>query len=149
MFAHQAELLRRTLGGDVVAIEHVGSTAVQGLVAKPIIDVAVLVRPDADIGTAVRSITDVGYEFRGDKGAAVACCSSSNTCHADGWFTSISWLRATTSGSATWRCGTACAPTPRLEGLLGRKRELSRLFPADRGAYTAGKAVVIARLPDE
>ena len=29
------------------------------------------------------------------------------------------------------------------------KRELSRLFPADRGTYTAGKAVVIARLLDE
>lgn len=46
VFDHQAELLRRTLTGDVVAIEHVGSTAVPGLVAKPIIDVAVLVRPD-------------------------------------------------------------------------------------------------------
>ena len=52
----------------VEAVEHIGSTAVPGLVAKPILDVAVVVA-NAD---AVRSVTEklsaAGYLDRGDKG---------------------------------------------------------------------------------
>jgi GrpB-like predicted nucleotidyltransferase (UPF0157 family) len=39
-FAAMAGALRMALGGSVGEIEHIGSTAVPGLVAKPVIDVA-------------------------------------------------------------------------------------------------------------
>jgi GrpB-like predicted nucleotidyltransferase (UPF0157 family) len=56
------------LGDLAVAIEHVGSTAVPGLVAKPILDLAVGLAPGADPDHAITAIERLGYVFRGDKG---------------------------------------------------------------------------------
>lgn len=44
----------------VVAIEHVGSTAVPGLAAKPVIDVDVVVEP-ADVERAVAALGRIGF----------------------------------------------------------------------------------------
>ncbi|EMR06371.1 dephospho-CoA kinase/protein folding accessory domain-containing protein [Bhargavaea cecembensis DSE10] len=40
-FREEAELLRKLLGPKVVAVEHIGSTAVPGLKAKPLVDLLV------------------------------------------------------------------------------------------------------------
>jgi GrpB-like predicted nucleotidyltransferase (UPF0157 family) len=53
--------LRRALGEDAVAIEHVGSTAVPGLPAKPVIDIAIAVR-SLSAGVVV-AIEWLGYEY--------------------------------------------------------------------------------------
>jgi GrpB-like predicted nucleotidyltransferase (UPF0157 family) len=58
--------------GDVtegrVAVEHVGSTAVPGLAAKPVIDIVVGVR-DLDVGErCVGPLEAIGYEYRGEAG---------------------------------------------------------------------------------
>jgi GrpB-like predicted nucleotidyltransferase (UPF0157 family) len=57
--------------GDVavVAIEHIGSTSVPGLAAKPVIDVDVVVdRPDLML--AIDALERIGYRHRGDLGIA-------------------------------------------------------------------------------
>jgi len=63
-----AATLRTVLGEHVTAIEHVGSTAVPGLAAKPIIDLAVRLAPGTPAGLVIDLLTDAGYQFRGDKG---------------------------------------------------------------------------------
>jgi GrpB-like predicted nucleotidyltransferase (UPF0157 family) len=52
------------------SIEHVGSTAVPGLAAKPIIDIDVLLRSSTDFPVVVRKLTELGYEHRGDLGVS-------------------------------------------------------------------------------
>jgi GrpB-like predicted nucleotidyltransferase (UPF0157 family) len=56
------------LGELAVTIEHVGSTAVPGLAAKPIIDMDVVVRWATDIPTAIERLASLGYTHRGDLG---------------------------------------------------------------------------------
>ncbi|NHN41895.1 GrpB family protein [Halorubellus sp. JP-L1] len=66
-FEREAARLEAALGEDAVAVEHVGSTAVQGLPAKPILDVAVGV-PDLAVARRHRergTLRDLGYAFRG------------------------------------------------------------------------------------
>ena len=53
-----------------IAIEHVGSTAVRGLPAKPIIDIDVLLRSSTDLPIAIGKLADLGYEHRGDLGVS-------------------------------------------------------------------------------
>ncbi|MFT4081090.1 MAG: DUF2332 family protein [Nocardioides sp.] len=48
-------------------VEHVGSTAVPGLAAKPVIDIDVLVGA-ADVPAAVAALVSLGYQHRGDLG---------------------------------------------------------------------------------
>jgi GrpB-like predicted nucleotidyltransferase (UPF0157 family) len=62
-FLAEAHRLRRVLPADVLAIEHVGSTAVPGLAAKPIIDVLLGVRRLAGAGAHVRGLEQLGYTY--------------------------------------------------------------------------------------
>jgi GrpB-like predicted nucleotidyltransferase (UPF0157 family) len=55
------------VGDLVVAIEHIGSTAVPGLAAKPVIDLVVVVERD-DVEGAVKRLTAIGYVHRGNLG---------------------------------------------------------------------------------
>lgn len=48
-------------------IEHVGSTSVPGLAAKPVLDIDVIV-PVEDVPAAVAALVAVGYAHRGDLG---------------------------------------------------------------------------------
>src|SRR5579862_585811 len=55
--------------GDIAdSIEHVGSTAVPGLAAKPIIDIDVVVEADTDVSLAIERLAVLGYQHRGDLG---------------------------------------------------------------------------------
>jgi GrpB-like predicted nucleotidyltransferase (UPF0157 family) len=53
------------LGAEV---EHVGSTAVPGLAAKPIVDIDVVVPSTEDVPTAIERLRGLGYVYQGDKG---------------------------------------------------------------------------------
>ena len=52
---------------QVVAIEHVGSTAVPGLAAKPIIDVDIVVA-GGEVPDAIRAMEDAGFRSLGERG---------------------------------------------------------------------------------
>jgi len=54
----------------VSAIEHVGSTSVPGLAAKPTIDLDVLLASVADFPDTIRRLATLGYEHEGDLGIA-------------------------------------------------------------------------------
>jgi GrpB-like predicted nucleotidyltransferase (UPF0157 family) len=56
------------LGDLAIAIEHIGSTAVHGLAAKPVIDIDVLMRSDADLSLVTSKLALLGYDHRGDLG---------------------------------------------------------------------------------
>ena len=55
------------LGELALAIEHVGSTSVPGLAAKPIIDMDVVVR-GGDVAEGIARLAQLGYRHRGDLG---------------------------------------------------------------------------------
>lgn len=50
-----------------VRLEHVGSTAVPGLAAKPVVDLDAVVAP-ADVGRAIARLASLDYVHRGDQG---------------------------------------------------------------------------------
>lgn len=54
--------------GMPVAIEHVGSTAVPGLAAKPIVDLDVVVPDERQVQAAIDRLTSIGYLHREDLG---------------------------------------------------------------------------------
>jgi GrpB-like predicted nucleotidyltransferase (UPF0157 family) len=50
-----------------ISIEHVGSTSVPGLAAKPVIDIDIVVEP-TDVGAASSVLIELGFEPRGELG---------------------------------------------------------------------------------
>lgn len=51
-----------------LAVEHIGSTSVPGLAAKPIIDISVVVPSAAQVPLAIKRLGTLGYVHRGNLG---------------------------------------------------------------------------------
>lgn len=63
VFAEEAEIIKRALGTSVIAVHHIGSTAVPGLAAKPKIDIIAVVKEAA---AAIPALEKAGYNYRGE-----------------------------------------------------------------------------------
>jgi GrpB-like predicted nucleotidyltransferase (UPF0157 family) len=68
LFEQIAQSVRRAVADLGADVEHVGSTSVPGLAAKPVIDIDVVVRSPDDVPTAVERLQSIGYVYQGDKG---------------------------------------------------------------------------------
>jgi GrpB-like predicted nucleotidyltransferase (UPF0157 family) len=64
LFEREAERIRAALGERVLVLEHVGSTSVPGLVAKPRIDILLVVADPADEAAYVPTLEAAGYALR-------------------------------------------------------------------------------------
>jgi GrpB-like predicted nucleotidyltransferase (UPF0157 family) len=64
MFARESERILAALGAAALRLEHVGSTSVPGLVAKPIIDMLLVVADSADEPSYLPALTAAGYRLR-------------------------------------------------------------------------------------
>ena len=51
-------------------VEHVGSTSVPGLAAKPVVDIDVVVNASDEVPAAIEALRSLGYVYQGDKGIA-------------------------------------------------------------------------------
>lgn len=67
-FETEAAALRRALGTVALEIHHIGSTAVHGLVAKPIIDILVVATGLEPLDARRPSLEREGFRWRGEHG---------------------------------------------------------------------------------
>lgn len=138
--------LTAALGDAAVAIEHVGSTSVPGLAAKPVIDIDVVIRPGAFPDVRLR-LEAAGYRHAGDQGIAgreVFKC-------ADQYRLPKHHLYVCSYDAAElWRHLTfrnALRSRPELTDEYARvKVEGARLFPDRMDAYIAHKGGFIQRV---
>ena len=63
-FTSEAAVIHEALGESVVALEHVGSTSVPGLVAKPVIDLVLCVADSSNEGDYLPRLEARGYRLR-------------------------------------------------------------------------------------
>ncbi len=59
----EAENLKLIFGDSLLGIEHIGSTSVPGLAAKPIIDIAVLIAGHQGVDQFIPKLIQFGYPF--------------------------------------------------------------------------------------
>jgi D-alanyl-D-alanine dipeptidase len=64
------EALLAAVGPLAVRIEHIGSTSVAGLSAKPILDINLVVENQAAMGAVIAALSEFGYDHQGDLGIA-------------------------------------------------------------------------------
>lgn len=61
LYAEAAAGLRQALGASLVSVEHIGSTSVPGLAAKPIIDIQAVIRAVSDVDEAAPALAALGW----------------------------------------------------------------------------------------
>ena len=64
-FAAERDRLTAALGSRLLHIEHVGSTSVPDLLAKPVVDIAVAVGSATEADFCIEPLQALGYEYRG------------------------------------------------------------------------------------
>src|SRR5689334_20925955 len=68
LFADERQRILDAIGDRSVPVEHIGSTAICGIVAKPILDIMVGV-PEYTLELRfVSSLEAIGYEYKGENG---------------------------------------------------------------------------------
>lgn len=70
LFEQIARPVRDAVADLAAEVEHIGSTSVPGLAAKPVIDIDVVVRSAEDVPAAIERLRALGYVYQGDKGIA-------------------------------------------------------------------------------
>jgi GrpB-like predicted nucleotidyltransferase (UPF0157 family) len=68
LFAEERDRLQDAVGRWAYAIEHVGSTAIPGIAAKPIIDIGVALHRLEHALKCITPLVDIGYECKGEFG---------------------------------------------------------------------------------
>lgn len=84
LFESERARVEAVAGEWIEAIEHIGSTAVPGLDAKPVLDLTVGLRSLCDGVRCARLLGAIGYEHRGDAGVSGRIflrTSSPRPCH--------------------------------------------------------------------
>ena len=66
LFHKEKVLLRMVMRGHVLQIQHVGSTAMPGMIAKPIIDILAAVSDFERAFACVTAIEQLGYQYMGE-----------------------------------------------------------------------------------
>lgn len=145
MFQAERQRLEAALPGAFLDLQHIGSTAVPGLVAKPIIDLLAGVRSMAEADALVAAICRAGYTTSHEFNATLADRR---------WFMRAAHGRRThhlhvvVQGSAVWQARMAFRDAlQRDAGLAARyaalKQRLAERHRQDREAYTHAKATFI------
>lgn len=143
-----AELLSALADLDVV-VEHVGSTSVPGLAAKPIIDVAVGIRGEIAIERIIQILDPLGYIYRRDEGASGGQLFVVDEEGQPGH--RIAYIHVVTTEDPQWarylrfRDLLRGNPDARIE-YEQLKRRLAAEFPDDRVGYTTAKESFIKNL---
>ena len=66
LFREEKSRLQIAVGLFVLDIQHVGSTSIPGMIAKPIIDIAIAVESFEEANVCIKPIESLGYQYRGE-----------------------------------------------------------------------------------
>lgn len=143
-YEYERNRIMHALGERVVAIEHIGSTAVPGLGAKPIIDIMVACRSLADdLPKCIEPLRRLGYEYVPRPDFTESYFFSHGA-----WGPSTRHLHLTQYGSAFWHDKLLFRDFLRLHAdtaneYFALKCSLAAKYAADRSAYTDAKTSYI------
>ncbi len=143
-FSAEARRLQRHLPFRSYRLEHIGSTAVPGLEAKPIIDMAIRIPSLRPLTRWIRALEAAGYTYKGEyglpgrhfftRGVPVTHhlhLVAPDTRHWDDWILFRDYLRTHPSAAALYD---------------RTKRQLARHFASNRDAYTRAKTPLIRKI---
>ena len=143
-YKDEETLLIASIGQHVANIQHIGSTAISGLAAKPIIDIMVGTRDLECLDECIKKLEKLGYEFKGENGISgrfffVKGGAQISTYHLH----MIEWQSQFWKSHLSFRDYLRKHKDAVIE-YADLKQGLALKFPTDRNAYTEGKAYFIS-----
>jgi GrpB-like predicted nucleotidyltransferase (UPF0157 family) len=140
--------LLAALGPHVLDLQHVGSTAIPGILAKPILDIAAAVVSFETATVCIAPLEALGYVYRGENGIPRRHYFVLRSPDGE---TTLVHLHMLEIDSAEWENHLLFrdylrAYPQKAQAYQALKERLMAQFRGDRLAYTEGKAAFIARI---
>lgn len=140
-FEVEKAALLAVLDANILDIQHVGSTSIPGMLAKPIVDIAIAVADFEAARVCIPPIEKLGYEYKGEYGIPrrhYFVKGEPRTAH----------IHVTEIHSTEWQNLLLFRDYLRQHDQIAKdyaklKRQLALQFPRDREAYLNGKAAFI------
>jgi GrpB-like predicted nucleotidyltransferase (UPF0157 family) len=141
-FAAEAERIRGAIGPWIEGIEHIGSTAVEGMPAKPVIDLLIGVRRLMQAGRCTGPLEKLGYAYVPQVEAAVP--------ERRYFYKPEVHAHLVELGGRFWKEKLRFRDLLRADADLARryaalKRDLAARFAHDRTRYSEGKSAFVER----
>jgi GrpB-like predicted nucleotidyltransferase (UPF0157 family) len=142
--------LKEILGNTAIAIQHIGSTAIRSIHAKPIIDIAVGVEKLEDIQPYIPTLEQHDFIYRGQDvaGQILFVLTGIEKDIRTHYIHIVEWKGTAWNNYINFR--DYLNTFEEKAALYDRcKQSLAAQFPTDRGKYTAGKQKLIDQLLKE
>lgn len=144
LYEEEKQRLLDAIGEDVLDIQHIGSTSVPGLAAKPIIDMVASLRHFPPSASLISALEELGYHYQGELGVPGRHFfrrGSPRSHH----------LHLVEPNSEVWQKQVLFRDFLRVHPESAQrydtlKRELAVQYRCDRTAYVNAKAPLIAEL---
>lgn len=144
LFEEEKTLLQTAIGQYVLDIQHVGSTSIPGMVAKPILDIGIAVTSFEEARVCISPVEQLGYEYKGEFGIPrrhYFVKGDPRTHH----------IHMNEMGSPDWENQVLFRDylmqhPESAEEYAALKMELAQRYPTDREAYLDGKAPFIEQV---
>ena len=144
LFADERRRILNAIGDRRLPVEHIGSTAICGIAAKPILDIMVGTPDYAPELPFVKNLEAIGYEYKGENGVPERHFfgkGEPRTVH----------LNIVGRGGNFWLSHLAFRDYLRNDREAAREYELVKLslaerFSNDRESYTNGKLAFVERI---
>ena len=144
LFEKERAALSSALGECVLEIEHIGSTSIPGLPAKPILDIAIAVEKLAVVENFVAPLAALGYTYKGEYGlpGRLFFAKGSPVTH------HVHAVERTSEHWCVWRLFRDYLRThvDECARYAAVKLELAERHAADRDAYTRSKSEYVTSI---
>ena len=144
----EARLLRLVLGDDLVAIYHIGSTAIPGIYAKPIIDIMPLVRDICAIDGYNPVMQALGYSPKGEYGITGRRYFAKGGNYRTHHVRIFEPSNPEVARHLAFRDYLTAFPE-KARAYSDLKRNLGAVYPTDMTAYVANKEAMLSQLERE
>lgn len=149
LFEKEKEALIECLGDLIIDIQHVGSTAIEGLEAKPIIDILISIKKLDEGFKCIEPLKKLGYEFKGSLGKSNRFFFSKGdekikTHHVH----IVEWGDSNWENLILFRDYLRNHPRVK-EDYEKLKKDLANSYEADRAGYTTNKVDFILKIVEQ
>lgn len=148
-FEKEAKHLLSKIGEYTLDIQHIGSTAIPGIVAKPIIDMALAIISLSEVEKIIQPLKEIGFIYRGEQGVPgrhlfVKGGEDCRTHH----------LHVMEKSTDEWKKHISFRDyllkhPEEVQNYNVLKQSLAKKYKDDRGKYTEGKSDFILSIVDK
>ena len=145
-YEKERDLLKSVLGDKIIEIEHVGSTSIVGLKAKPVIDILIAINSLDEIEEIEQLLIEYDYSNRGHQGVEDRYFFAKGPEDARSHYIHFVEKDNNTYINLLWFKRHLLKHPEYIEKYCELKQELASQYSEDRKKYTAGKSNFITEV---